>query len=143
MDPDELTVERYSMPQYSYENWPGWNSWEAGAEIREAFPYYRSGYDNDGRVGESKNIASENGHETFSLSFVWFTQVYILEFGKWSYRALGQLSEERREEFWSYFAQLVLRTGRDAKVCNDQGVVYVDDFEGFSLQHYASKTGKS
>ena len=64
------------------------------------------------------------------------TPVYVLEFGKWSYRALGQLSEERRAEFWKYFAQLLLRTQRDATMCNEQGVIYIDDMDTFRLEHY-------
>ena len=70
-----------------------------------------------------------------------FIQVYVLEFGKWSYRTLGQMSEEMKAEYWKYFAQLVHRTQRDATVCNEQGVIYIEDMDTFRLEHYASKAG--
>ena len=54
MDPnDELTVGNFEvLPDHSFENWTDWNSWEASTEIQQAFPYYRSGYDYEGRVGQ-------------------------------------------------------------------------------------------
>ena len=52
VDPDDLTVEHYTLPpEYSYQSWPDWNTWEASPDIVKGFPCYRSGYDYDGRVG--------------------------------------------------------------------------------------------
>ena len=45
----------------------------------------------------------------------------------------------KQKEFWKYFAQLFLRAEEDAKMCNGRGDVFIEDFEGFSLKHYASK----
>ena len=53
------------------------------------------------------------------------------------------MSDEERKEFWKYFNQLLLHTERDAGACNKQGVVLIDDWDDFSLEHYASKTGKN
>ena len=40
------------LPQ-SYDSWDDWESWKPSQEIVDLFPGYRSGYDNDGLVGNS------------------------------------------------------------------------------------------
>ena len=49
-DPEEL--KNFTLPNFHlHENWTDWEDWESSPDIRESFPYYRSGYDNDGLVG--------------------------------------------------------------------------------------------
>ena len=56
---------------------------------------------------------------------------------------MAQLSEEKRDEFWKYYEQFVRAAGKDAAMCNDRGMVFLTDWDGFSLKNYATTTGKS
>ena len=51
------------------------------------------------------------------------------------------MSDDKKQEFWKYLSQIMLRTDRDAKICNGQGNVFIDDWEGFNLKSFASKAG--
>lgn len=46
-------------------------------------------------------------------------------------------------EFWKYFEQLVRREEKDAMRSNGGGIVEIIDFDGFSLNKYASSKGES
>ena len=48
------------------------------------------------------------------------------------------MSEEK--EFWKHFVQMVLRAEIDAKMCNWQRNVFIDDWHGIRLEYYASKS---
>lgn len=65
-----------------------------------------------------------------------------MDFGKWNYRDLAHKSDEKIEEFWKFYEQYILRIERDAAVNNHQGVVFILDWDGFSLGNYASARGK-
>ena len=44
-------------------------------------------------------------------------------------------------EFWKYVEQCIRRNKKDAG--DGEGTVNINDWEGFSLSHHASKDGKS
>ena len=69
--------------------------------------------------------------------------VYAFEFGKWDFRQWADQTEEKVEEFWKYFEQLVRRQRKDAGMNNGAGVVQVTDWEGFTLSRHASPKGES
>ena len=69
--------------------------------------------------------------------------VYILEFGKWDYRAhLVDMPAEKVEEFWMYYEQFARKAEKDSALHNDEGTVFIVDWDGFTLTHYATGPGK-
>ena len=52
------------------------------------------------------------------------------------------MPKEQVEEFWKYYEQYARRLEKDAALCNNQGTVFIADWDGFSLGHYASSSGK-
>ena len=67
--------------------------------------------------------------------------MYVVQFGKWDYRALADKPKEKRTEFWAcYFEQFIRRGMKDG---GEEGTVEIVDFDGFSLSHHASKDGES
>ena len=55
MDPEILRNFTLEQKRF-YESWKDWESWEVNPAVREAFPYTRSGYDKDGRVGTDFSV---------------------------------------------------------------------------------------
>ena len=68
--------------------------------------------------------------------------VYVVEFGKWDYRSLVQMSPKKIEEFWMYFEQCARRAERDSASSNNEGTVFILDWDGFNLKSYASARGR-
>ena len=55
----DLTHETTPPPSHELDGWKDWETWQASPDIIQDFPYYRMGYDNEGRVGkalECKNL---------------------------------------------------------------------------------------
>ena len=139
MDPEILRNFTLEQKQF-HESWKDWESWEANPLVREAFPYFRSGYDQEGRVGTQFYVKL-----TFELHLIpckWLALVYIVPFGKWNYRTLMEFPKNLEEEFWKYYEQHARRLERDAAVNNDDGVVAIVDWDCFTLAHFATPEGK-
>ena len=62
-----------------------------------------------------------------------------MDFGQWDFR---HWSEERIDEYWKYFEQIIRSIEKDAKANGGQGVVSIADFDGFQLNHQISPGGK-
>ena len=96
------------------------DEWVAPKEIRKWFPYYLSGYD-------------ENG-----------SPLYVIEYGNWKFaEALAKGNGGRvnvTNKFWKYFQQGEYRILRDGAANNTQGVGIIFDWNGFSLSNYADPT---
>ena len=139
IDPEEL--RNFTLPNlHLYENWVDWENWESTEETRKSFPYYRSGYDEDGLVGK-RSLWTASYRRTILIHWKCFA-VYVMEFGKWNYRALTHLSPEQIEDFWMYYEQCARRAERDSALRKNGGNVFLLDWDGFSLANYASGPGK-
>lgn len=53
IDPGQVNQLTTPPPNHEWDDWQDWDTWKARPEMSEWFPYYRSGYDEDGLVGES------------------------------------------------------------------------------------------
>ena len=119
------------------QNWTDWDSWEASSEIATYFPYYRCGFDYEGCAGKLATISGHKAGPSRSLTSCvlqcFHLEVYVVEFGKWNYRALDYLGKDKREELYKYFEQLSRRAERDAAICDDHGTSFIADWDGFAL----------
>ena len=52
------------------------------------------------------------------------------------------MPKEKVEEFWKYYEQYARRLEKDMAMSKGQGTVFIVDWDGFSLAHYASRSGK-
>ena len=67
--------------------------------------------------------------------------VYVLEFGNFDFRKWAAKPQEKQDEFWKAYEQRICFQEKDAALNNDQGIVYIVDFDGYNLAHYASEGG--
>ena len=67
--------------------------------------------------------------------------VSVIEFGKWDYRKWAYKPEEKIQEFWKYYEQMVQCVVQDAQRHGGQAVIIID-WDEFGLSHHASKKGK-
>ena len=68
-------------------SWTDWETWEASPEILKSLPYYRSGYDEGGHVGESRHsvrmspmlhLWRNNRNVSYNVA------VYVVDSGRWN-----------------------------------------------------------
>lgn len=64
-----------------------------------------------------------------------------MEYGKWNLREFDQLSAEKEQEVLKYHEQHVRWAEKDSSLNNNQGIVLILDWDGFSLHHYSSVHG--
>ena len=67
--------------------------------------------------------------------------VIVVEFGKFNFRELAKLPQEKIAELWKAWEQWTRVMEKDAALNNGQGIVLIVDGDGFSLAHYASSEG--
>ena len=51
--------------------------------------------------------------------------------------------KEKQDEFWKYYEQGSRLQEKDAAMNDNQGIVLILDFDGFTLKHFASKDGST
>ena len=135
-DPESLAT--MAPERDIYADWTDWERWEPSPDLLKAFPYYIMGFDNEGRVGkdfQSFSTSALSGHDVKN-----YLAAYVTEFGKWDFRGWP---EDRLDEFWKYFEQMVRYHERDASLNGGQGVVCNVDWDGFELNHHASQDGNN
>ena len=90
----------------------------APSKIRKWYPYYIAGYDNDG------------------------VPIYVIEYGHWKYAEALRSGTgkndvgDTKDLTWRYFQQGVYRLLRDSKKNNEQGVIAIFDYDGFSPSNF-------
>ena len=141
VDPDDaLLVATAASPLSQLDEWPDWETWEAPAKIVNSAPCYKTGYDHDKVPGEP--MFSNNFYlKSEPLLNISWSIVFVMEFGKWDYRGLADLPQDELDDFHKYYHQFVRRVSREAAANNDQGVVFICDWDGFALRNYASSKG--
>ena len=65
-----------------------------------------------------------------------------MEYGKWNYREISNLSEEEVKDFYKYCEKLARLESRDGDNNNSQGIVTIVDWDGFALKNFASREGE-
>ena len=53
-EPEEIFNQSTPRPLEMHDNW-NWETWEAGLDVKQAFPYYKAGHDLDGLAGVHRN----------------------------------------------------------------------------------------
>ena len=103
---------------------PQWiDEWIAPAEIRKSFPFYLAGYDEEG------------------------SPIYVAKYGKWNFtEALASYSsgdggrEELKNLVMKYLQQGIYSAWRHGMALNNQGIVVVCDWSGFTVANYLDDT---
>ena len=68
--------------------------------------------------------------------------VYVLEWGKWNFRVLGNLPKDELESYNRYEEKLIRQALKDEAADNGEGVIIIIDWDGFSFTHFASAHGQ-
>ena len=63
-----------------------------------------------------------------------------MELGKWDMRELARLSDEL-ENYDKYIERNLRLMSRNAAGNNNQGIVTIADFDGFTMRNFASSKG--
>ena len=66
-----------------------------------------------------------------------------MEYGKWNYREIAALPADELEAFVKHYEQFIRRVSKAGAENNGQGIVFICDWNGFTLSHFASSGGES
>ena len=67
--------------------------------------------------------------------------VHVVEVGRLNVREWADKPKEKLDEFWKAYEWWSRRQEKDAAINNDQGIVIILDYDGYSLKKYASSHG--
>ena len=117
--------------------------WEAPGRLKSWFPYHIIGKDEEGASSKAYKVyflirSVLKNCAVFYFEFV----VYLVPYGHWNFRDLIiHGTEEEVQGIDKYLEQVVDRFSRDAEANNNDGAVFIFDYDGFGLGNYAHPEG--